>query len=282
MPHLPASALPDATRLLVPSATTPAAATTCGFRRRLLAGGIALLALTAGAAPVWAIGLVVPGGFASTEADSSYAFIDLAPITGITYQQEYDFSLLTGLATGDVLTGLQFRLDGGETTGPASSVIVTNFDVYLGPSVNAAGALSASVAANQGAGTVLAFTGSLTIPANSFTGGPGPASNNFGLQIVFTTPFTYTAGTNLLLTLSYTNPITDLYFDYASSVAGVQARSDATYNSPGMINTASVPTDHGNKAIVTQFTYTAAPEPASTGLLLGGAALLGLRRQRQG
>lgn len=249
----------------------PFAAVSRGCRVRLLTGGIAFAALITGAAPASANSLIIPSAFSGAEGDDSYAF--LTSFGAFTYQQVYNASLLTGFVTGDVITGLQFRLDGTESTGPASSVVIANFDVYLGPSNFAAGALTSSAAGNQGAGTVLARSGSLSIPANSFTGGPGP--NPFGLQIVFTTPFTYTAGTNLLLTLTYSAPTADLFFDLASTVAAAQARIGSNYNS------ATVSNDLGTKAIVTQFTYTAAPEPTTAALLLGGGALLGLRRRQR-
>ena len=266
---LPASVPRRAFRLLAPFAAALAATVSRGFRVRLLAGGIALAALMTGATPAAASSLIIPGAFKTAEGADSYGF--LAEVGGITFQQEYDASLLPGLVVGDVITGLQFRLDGTEPNSPAASVVIANFDVYLGPSAFAAGALTSSVAANQGAGTVLARSGSLSIPAHSFTGGAGP--NPFGLQIVFTTPFTYTGG-NLLLTLTYSAPTTDLYFDLAATVTGAQARTEANYNSPTVTN------DLGTKAIVTEFTYTAAPEPTTAVLLLGGAALLGWRRRR--
>jgi len=267
---LPASVPRRAFRLLAPFAAALAAPVSRGFRVRLLAAGIALAALMPGATPASASSLIIPGAFTAAEGDASYAF--LAEFGGITFQQEYDASLLTGFVVGDIITGLQFRLDGTESNSPTSSKVIANFDVYLGPSAFAAGALTSSVAANQGAGTVLARSGSLSIPANSFTGGAGP--NPFGLQIVFTTPFTYTGG-NLLLTLTYSTPTADFYFDLATIAAGAQARSDVNYNSPTVTN------DLGTKAIVTEFTYTAAPEPTTAVLLLGGAALLSWRRRRQ-
>src|SRR5262249_7684861 len=69
-------------------------------------------------------------------------------------------------------------------------------------SANPITSLSSTFAANEGAGTTTVRSGSLTIPAGSLVGGPGP--NPF-YEFVFSTPFTYTGG-SLLATFIHSDP----------------------------------------------------------------------------
>ena len=139
---------------------------------------------------------VAPSSLAVAEGDFYFGLS-----LNIEYQQLYGVSQLVGLSPGDTITGMQFRFDSSEPTGPGSTITSEHFDVYLGPSNFPVGSLSQSVAGNQGVGTVQVRSGPVTFPVMSFPGGSSP--NAFGPLITFDTPYTYSGGP-LLLTLAYT------------------------------------------------------------------------------
>jgi hypothetical protein len=216
---------------------------------------------------------VAPTSLRSNEGNRSYGFSGAA-----TFQQVFGTSQLVGLSSGDKITGMQLRINGTDDfdqanpAGPASTVTVSALDVFLGPSNFPVGSLSSSVAGNQGPGTVLARSGSLTIPPLSF---PGPGTPPpFGLLIPFTTPYTYTGG-DLLFTWSHTTPSGgNLNFDTGfTTVSNVQARQALSYNS------ATVGSNFPNTALVVQFTTIPAPEPG--GLLLCSLALTAIAARRR-
>jgi hypothetical protein len=135
--------------------------------------------------------IVVPGTYASTEANSS----DNAPlgIANQRFQEVISASLLSALHVGDQIVALAFRVQGGETALPAQTI--PNYEIRLSQSLNAPGSLSATFADNRGLDEVIARSGSLTINPGDFPGGSSP--NSFG-WISFTTPYTYRGG-NLLI-----------------------------------------------------------------------------------
>ncbi|HQR07423.1 MAG TPA: PEP-CTERM sorting domain-containing protein [Gemmatales bacterium] len=170
----------------------------------------------------------------------------------ITFQQVMDPSQLLGLQVGDVITGMQLRLDSTWLASAASSN--TNFDVSIGPSNFAPGSLTSSVAGNQGAGTVLARSGSIDFPLNSFSFGSSP--NAFGPFIPFTTNYTYTGG-NLLLTISHQAPSAELDFDVGAGITGVQTYQAQVYNSAELSDSSL------DSGLAVQFTLATVPEPAT-------------------
>jgi hypothetical protein len=206
--------------------------------------------------------VVAPASLAASEGNSEYAFSDAG---AFTFQQIYGTSAFAGLSIGDQITGIQLRLNGGYPSLPTSAVSIAQFNVFLGPSNFRPGSLSSSVTSNQGPGTVLARSGALAIPANSFPGGSTP--NAFGLLISFSTPYIYTGG-DLLLTLSYTSAGGDLDFDAGFGLADVEGRSGAGYNNSTLDN------DFRNYALVAQFTTIAVPEPRIDLLVFVGAIAL--------
>jgi hypothetical protein len=210
--------------------------------------------------------IMAPAALAGSEGNSLYNFTSAG---AYTYQQLYGTSQLTGLTPGDVISGLQFRLNGGDPTGPAAGVNLSNFDVYLGPSNFAVGSLSSSTAGNEGPGTVLARSGAISFAAGSYPGG-GTGPDPFGPVIPFTTPFTYTGG-SLLLTLSYSTPTGGpLSFDAGSPLNDVQARSGAGYNN------ATVSANFSGTGLVAQFV----PEPAGALLVIAGMLAHAMARRR--
>jgi len=187
--------------------------------------------------------------------------------TDYTGQQVYGASLLSGLPVGAVIDGFRMRLGPGQST-VTSAVSSSNFDISIGPSAFHPGSLSTSTAGNEGPGTVLARSGPITFPANSFVGGANP--NPFGPLISFTTPYTYTGG-DLLLTFSDTAFSNSPVFD---AQAGLFSNAQGRQNI-GVYNSSTVPQNVDGFALIVQFDYTlasAVPEPSS--LTLSGLSVL--------
>ncbi len=183
-----------------------------------------------------------------------------------TGQQVYGASLLSGLPVGAVIHGFSLRLAAGQSTVTSASSS-SHFDISIGPSAFPPGSLSTSIAGNQGPGTVLARSGAITFPANSFGGGANP--NPFGPLISFTTPYTYTGG-NLLLTFSDTAFSTAIVCDaQAGLFSNAQGQQNVgVYNSP----TASQSINGFALIVQLDYTLTSVPEPSS--LTLSGVAVL--------
>jgi hypothetical protein len=183
-----------------------------------------------------------------------------------TGQQVFSASLLSGLPVGSVIDGFHFRLAPGQST-VTSAVSSSHFDISIGPSVFHPGSLSTSTAGNEGPGTVLARSGPITFPANSFVGGAGP--NPFGPLISFTTPYTYT-GSDLLLTFSDTAFTSSVIMDaQAGLFSNAQGRQDI-----GVYNSSTVPQNVNGFAMIVQFDYVPVPEPAAAMLLAAAAPAL--------
>lgn len=184
----------------------------------------------------------------------------------------YGGGLLGGLTPGSVLTGFQFRRDGGFGSTPNADTTYTSFDVTLSQSANAPGALSTTFASNIGGGAVAVRTGSLTFPTDSFPGGAGP--NGFGPLITFATPYTYTGG-DLLVTIRHTGAVSAIgtqgRFLDAEADAGLQYLRATGF-------TAATATVNQGLAPVVNFQFTpvaAVPAPPAAALALMGLATAG-------
>jgi hypothetical protein len=193
--------------------------------------------------------------------------------TASTFQWVFAASELSSVPTGSLVTGIGFRLNGGQVTFPAAALNLSRWDLQLSQSLNVPGALDVDFADNIGPDVVTVHSGPLTIPANFFTGGAGP--NPFA-KIVFTTPYTYTGG-NLLLTLRELGGVgNSLFLDAVSlPLAGTDSvfvieNADATSG-----------TAHQGNVPVTAFTFTppaAVPAPATLLLLVSAVAGVGAAR----
>jgi len=218
---------------------------------------------------------VVPPANANASGTGGATFTLLQ--SDYTGQQVYAASLLSGLPTGAVIDGFRLRLAPGRAT-VASVVSSSHFDISIGPSAFHPGSLSTSTAGNQGPGTVLARSGPIAFPANSFLGGAGP--NPWGPLIPFTTPYTYT-GTDLLVTFSDTAFTSSVVCD---AQAGLFTTAQGQQN-VGVYNSATVPQAVGGFALIVQFDYvTPVPEPSAPTLsglaVLAGLAGWSFRRRR--
>jgi hypothetical protein len=239
--------------------------------RRLCSSWILLPALVLLAwQPVgFATPLVIPGGFASTEAGSA----DSAPL-GIDVQrlqQVFGVSMLNDLGIGAIITGLTFRVDSGY--GGIAAQTIENYEIRLSESRNAPGFLSAVFANNRGADEVIVRSGPLVIHPGDFPAGGRP--NPFGLMIQFTTPYVYRGGPLLLEVAQDGFPAGGTWVDadYRTSLS-----AQTGFGTGFSATTADV--GFYNEAIVVEFDVV--PEPGSIALLGFGMATIVLLRRRLG
>jgi len=219
---------------------------------------------------VWGQGTVItPSSLNGVEGSGVYIYFG-----PITFQQVMSPSQLVGLQIGDIITGMQLRLDSNWLASAGSTN--TNFDVSIGPSNFAPGSLTSSVSGNQGPGTVLARSGSITFPLNSFPFGASP--NNFGPLIPFTTSYQYTGG-DLLLTITHQTPSNELDFDVGQELPGVQSYQAQVYN------TDTLDSSSPGAGLAMQFSI-AVPEPATyfgvaVGVTFGALAVRRWQQKRR-
>lgn len=205
---------------------------------------------------------VVPPGNANTGGTGGTFTLLTVDYTG---QAVYSANLLSGLPNGAIINGFRMRLAPGQAT-VTSAVSSPNFDISVGPSVFHPGSLTASTTGNQGPGTVLARSGPITFPANSFVGGSNP--NPWGPLISFTTTYTYASGTDLLFTFSDKAFTGAVVMDaQANLFSNAQGRQNV-----GVYNSATVPQNVDGFALIVQLNYATVPEP--TTLALSGVTLL--------
>jgi hypothetical protein len=239
-------------------------------RIMLVSGLLGLISTHANAADY-----VVPPAYANASGTGGASFTLLT--SDYTGQQAYAASLFSGLPVGSVIDGFRLRLAPGQPT-VTSVVTSSNFDISIGPSAFPPGSLSTSTAGNQGPGTVLARSGPITFPANSFVGGAGP--NPFGPLISFTTPYTYT-GSDLLLTFSDTAFSSSIICD---ATAGLSTTTAQGRQNVGVYNSSTLPQSFNGFAMIVEFHYVPVPEPSApmlSGLtLLAGLAYRSFGRRR--
>ncbi|MBK9332387.1 MAG: hypothetical protein IPM96_08340 [Ignavibacteria bacterium] len=142
--------------------------------------------------------VVVPNAYQNTPGTA--VFTGPLTTTARTYQFLIQASQLTSLV-GKNLTGFKMRIPASSTANwPLSDVTFPNYDIYLSESVEPS-ARSLTFANNIVGAQTQVRSGSLFIPANSYTFGSSP--NAFGPEITFNTPWFY-AGGNVLIELRHT------------------------------------------------------------------------------
>ncbi len=115
-----------------------------------------------------------------------------------TYQMIIDDSQLTALA-GQSLTSISLRLPTTAAAAwPVADTTFPDYQIYLSNGVEPA-SRQLNFAANVVGTQTQVRTGSLLVPANAVSN-----SGSFTFNINFTTPYTYTAGTNLVIEIRHT------------------------------------------------------------------------------
>ncbi len=142
---------------------------------------------------------VVPSNYTNTPGDATFTsqFVTSAR----TYQLLIHEDLLTDLIGKD-LHGVSWRLPIGATSNwPTTQVTFTDYDFYLSESVAPADRNLADFSANVVGPQKKVKSGSLTIPASSYTFGNTP--NDWGPEMLFDSLWLYTGG-HLLIELRHT------------------------------------------------------------------------------
>lgn len=116
-----------------------------------------------------------------------------------TYQMLIDDTQLTTL-TGKYLTSLSFRLlSSASAPWPPTDATFSSYEIYLSNGVDPANR-QLNFAANITGTQTLVKSGSLLIPAGSFTSGSDP--NAFSYSLAFNTPYLYNGG-NLIIEIRH-------------------------------------------------------------------------------
>jgi hypothetical protein len=249
--------------------------TTRSLRAALLAASLAVGGL---ALPGYAATIVAPGGFATTEGDSNNTLpFSAGGLTSMRYQQVYaaaDFALLN--PAGGTITQILFRPDGsyGGVSGTIPSIRIDLSTTTVNENT-----MTSSFALNRGADATIVYGGATGAPltlSSAFTG-PDGGPKAFDIVINLSTPFFYRPSLgNLLLDVHVYTPEDTGIFD-ATYIDGDGTARLNSYNDGGDSTFGYYDTG----GLITAFTATPAPEPGTAGLLLlGGTALLGLRRSR--
>ena len=132
---------------------------------------------------------VIPNAYSGTAGTGVF----MGPISNTprTYQMLINANQLTALV-GTHITSLSMRIPSASSASwPLTDVTFTNFDIYLGQSVPP-GERHSTFDSNIVGTKTQVRTGSLLIPANSYTFGGNP--NAFGAPINFNTSYLYTGG----------------------------------------------------------------------------------------
>jgi hypothetical protein len=247
------------------------------MRGWMMAAAVSVAAI---AVPAAAQSVVVPGAYETTDAPlAQFAVFGNPSNSPFTFQYVISASELGGIATGTTINSIGFRIAGTPFLTPDAAVNFSQFNLAIGQSANPLTSLSTSFAANQGADTVSALSGPLSIAAGAFVDLPGEGPNPF-YDLTFTTPYVY-AGGALAITIRAT-PVSgspavavDAVAPSTSSIntVGIAFTADATTGTVGILN-----------APVTRFGLEAAgvvPEPATWAMMIGGFGVVGgaLRRR---
>jgi len=205
--------------------------------------------------------VVVPNTLATVEGNDN----NFGPFfnNSVRYQQVYSASQFP---SGPIkITGIAFRPD-GSVTDPNLTIIFSTVQMDLSTTAGTPGTLSATFADNVGPDNKTVFNSFvfMNAPVTGPAGGPKDFTVAFSL-----TPFIYNPGAgNLLLDVRA-----------FESGGGISAPFDAEANSAftSHVDAASIGATTGDPfptGLVTQFQFTAVPEPSTLLLVSLGAMLL--------
>lgn len=246
-------------------------------RGAMLAAAFSIAAL---AVPAHAEQVVAPSAYATTDAPSGqFSIFGNLVNSPATFQFVVAASELAGIAVGTEISSIGFRFAGMPYFEQPGALSYDRYDIQIGQAANALSSLSSSFAANMGADAVLARSGTLTIPANTFVNGAGGGLSSF-YDLGFTTPYTY-AGGDLAVTIRMTP---------TSGNAGIPIDAftpDERINTVFGFGSANATTGTVGDAFapVTRFGFViaAVPEPETWAMMIGGFGLVGgaLRQRRR-
>jgi len=215
--------------------------------------------------------IVSPGADASVEGSSNngYPFnLSFFDLTSMRYQQVFNSSEF-GAAGGPMLiTGIAFRPDTG---GSAFSSTLSSVRIDLSTTSVNASTLGSVFASNVGANNTVVFNGALSL-SSAYTG-PVGGPKNFDIVITLATPFLYnSANGNLLLDVRNFGGGGTTQFDSDVLPPTQRVWAGAVGDAAG--------TNVGDTGLITQFVYTAVPEPQILSLAALGLVAMAARRLR--
>ena len=125
----------------------------------------------AGSAPPYSF--VIPRSLASADGDSSSTTSGLFGTAAATVQFQITAAEIAalGINTGDQITGVQTRLEGGQSTGPAAPVQIANLDITLAQAAMPFASIS-NTYANNLKSPVMVRSGPLPFPRIRCQAGP--------------------------------------------------------------------------------------------------------------
>ena len=188
-------------------------------RRSLIAAAL----LGACAAPLATLGQsieTVPPSLASTYGGTGN-YIPLGAFDGGTYQVLCPASQLVGLPIGGTINSIRMRQwNPASAAWPPAGSTITTYEIRIGPSTKTPNTLSATYADNF-TSPVLVRSGSLSLAAGAYPGGAagGSTPEDWGPEIVFTTPYTYTGGSLVFEFRNSGNGAAVTYADSNTSIA---------------------------------------------------------------
>lgn len=240
---------------------------------RMMAGVVVLVFGMMSVAALQADTIVAPGAFEDTVGNAGV----VTPLDNseATYQVVYGEDQLTDIGLGMPITGIAWRMNpsGAPPSFPVADQTWSSYDIEVSTSLNPPGSLSNLFADNiNPADVIMARSGSLTIPAGSFTNNGQQEAQEFGYVIAFDTQFVYTGG-DLLFTIRHTGSGDERCFVDAINKTeapsyGAEAWYTWSYGGAGGLSA---------HAIISELTFV--PEPASL-LLVAVGGLLSMRRAR--
>jgi uncharacterized repeat protein (TIGR01451 family) len=180
------------------------------------------------------------------------------------YQAYYHQSQLAGITAPTPIVGMRLRMIAtslggvGSPDWPPAALNFAQYDVQLSrasPALRAAGEILSSAtpfASNQDAATVVSTrSGALSIPAASFPNSPTStpaAPNAFGSAIAFTTPYNYTPGDELVITIRHGGAVGGAVSNFFSNASFANNVADAVSATSG--SAALVPTGFSSPLVI--------------------------------
>ncbi len=234
-----------------------------------------LLAALTACVPVQATLVTIPSAFSATEANNSNGGVLGA--NARTFQYDYSSSVLS-INPGDKLIGMAFRLNTG-TSVISGALSWSQFDVEIATSTASPGSLSTTFASNAGTDATTVRSGALSFAAGAFPTSHTP--NNFGPEITFSLPFTYTGG-DLLVTIrtSGNTQGTAVLLDAEGNSSGSYQGQGSTLGSNATVANGATST-----TVILGLDVVSAPEPKTWMLApIGGVIVIlaaAARRRRE-
>ena len=215
--------------------------------------------------------VVVPNAFANVPGDTNNGFpFNLGSFTSSTqrYQQVYASNQFSAISVPTFISAISFRV-ATDGSGSAFSSTLPSIQINLSTTSATPSSLSSTYSDNIGGNDAQVYSGALTLSSTN-TGSPP----NFDITITLQTPFLYDpVSGNLLMDVRNFGGGSTTQFDAINSDPSVERVWNNDVTSP----TGSV----DGLGLITQFTFTAVPEPTTWALIGVGSLGTGVYAWRK-